>query len=178
MPELVPLMKLEDMTPAEARVVVAKDVLAELDAKTMRGERGVYVDLFNGIRDLELIGADLREYIGLKPCRVCAVGAAAVAFVRRFDGVKIDGTEDDDGDTIAETPEAHEVANAIFPEHMRALMESAFEVDTWFAKSATGDAELAGRAADFGCDFGEGEEDAALRAIFQNIIDNGGEFRP
>lgn len=160
---LIPLKKLEDYTPAEARVLVAKDVLKAIEAEEMTAQPGTYASLL-WVESMEELNAepgdDLRKVIGRKPCQVCAVGAAAIGIVRRFNGVQVRGTYEEPwgGD-------AHSIANRLFPIEMRAEMEAAFEGDET-------------REAAFQLGAKHVDDNERLKAIFQNIIDNDGDFVP
>jgi hypothetical protein len=171
--KLVPLKKLSDMTKAEARVTVAKDVLSQLRSSELIGQCGTYVGgALHNIAYYNDVGADVREKLGREPCVVCAVGAAAIAFIKRFDGVKVI----DDPEDGPRVPDPHEIAGKLFPPKMRDMMESAFETEYCNAAESNRRSDVLDRCIEFGAR--HYDDTNRLRAIFQNIIDNDGEFKP
>lgn len=173
--KLITLKDLSAMSKREARVLVAKDVLNGIRAKLYQAEPGVYCRQIYDLYEEAKPGDDVRQLLGMRKCDVCAVGAAAVAFVRRFDGVKFSG-DGYNGDPVMQSE--HGIASKIFPERMRQQMEDAFEVEGLF--NFDGEIDFYGnrptKAQKFGVQFRDPQK--RLRAIFQNIVDNDGDFKP
>ncbi len=110
-------------------------------------------------------------------CTVCGIGAAFVAAVKRGDDFKIkdftDGFGDDD--------KMRQYLKKFFTAKDVALIECAFERSHGFA--AYGDSGLNEQSPEVlrAVGFGNAHADSSegrLKAIMQNIIDNGGSFRP
>jgi len=191
------------MTPAERRVTIAKDALKLLDEKKISAISGYYVE-FNKARNREallvadpemsLFSRDVRrdpldveyskaERDGGVTCHVCALGSLIVAQSLRMDGFTMPA---DRADIDMRGAIGRSLGN-FFDEDQLCLIECAFERDRSFTNldesewggwddALTDKAEETNRAVDFGKAF---ENDAArLRAIMQNIVDNGGTFRP
>lgn len=174
---LLTLKKLEDMSPAEARVLVAKDVIAAIKAKEMVATPGKYIELPDEIKDKiqEIYDAmddnrdiddDARKILGRRQCGVCAVGAAAVGLVKRFDNEKITDLS------------GYNTAMKLFPWEMLHNMETAFEVDHLIGEQRPEVVDYIANnpAQSFGVKYAN--PDTRLKAIFQNIIDNDGDFVP
>lgn len=136
----------------EKRVAIAKDVLKQIDEKVFLPYAGVYV----------------RELEGT-PCMACAVGSACLAAFR------LDGNA---SWRVGQGPgQAHAYAALApyFEPDQLARMEAAFErTDTYRKHFITSGQAM--EAVAFGHKF-EGPT-ARLRGIMQNIIDNGGTFKP
>lgn len=91
---------LDKLTPNEQRVLIAKDVLATLDAKKFKATAGLYTNFdkatFRSIQSSPL-GTDLRMLYGkTRSCQVCAKGAVFVAAVARFDQATVGNSDMDE----------------------------------------------------------------------------------
>lgn len=173
---LLALKDLNKMEPAKARVLVAKDVIAAVKAKEMVATPGSYIELPDDVRDrIEEIydemdsgktptNNDARKVLGRKRCGVCAVGAAAVGLVKRFDQEKITKLS------------GYRTALKLFPYGMLHNMETAFEVDHLIGRADMRGHVNESAARKFGVRYKN--PNARLEAIFQNIIDNDGDFKP
>src|SRR6478609_9377578 len=125
---------LRSLTPAQARVAIAKDVLEAIEAKRLIAMRGDYFlpenvrwqdDFYNGeARDMrEFV---LGEFAAKRRCKVCAIGACLVAVVARENDFMIGGETSARGQSRT----AVRRLSQYFPQRMLALMEQAFEATT------------------------------------------------
>ncbi len=158
----------EKLSRAEQRVAVARDVLLQLDERKLVARSQQYLSLsyrqtpINGERfefsephDLasQFAGDDPNRALG-NQCNVCAIGAAFVSLARRRGSASFDDIQE-----LAESGQAT-YAMDVFPDVMLGDMEYYFELYDNKRRMRHLSAE------------------ARLRAIMQNIIDNGGEFEP
>lgn len=159
----------EALSPAEQRVAIFRDIIAQLDARTFTAKTGTYVEVPSLLDTVE-------ESVITQPCTVCAIGAAFVSAVRLGD--RLDehafgeyGVESADDLSGADSP-MRDHLERFFTSDDLGLLESAFEMSEGFAVF-----NLAGVEAErFGKRFQR--PDDRLRAICENGIANGGEFRP
>lgn len=83
---------LASLTRAQARVEIAKDVIAAVSLKRLQPRRGAYVQLTTNDKapSVEGVEGELRELI-LKAthCQVCAIGALVVAVAARDNDFKL-----------------------------------------------------------------------------------------
>lgn len=138
----------KDMTKAGQRVAIAKDVIAQLDAKRIQAMRQIYVggELFQITNPRKTFADRVRMFFSLpkievKPCAVCAVGSAVLC------GVRLQGK--------GEGTYWHETMNEWFPIEQIRTMENYFE-----------------SASD------QVDPDTRLRDVMGNVIRNNGEFIP
>lgn len=179
---------------AEARVAIARDVIKHVQAEVFRASRGVYFGIGFGCvpewahGSFESIVLAIRNKGSRAQCNVCAIGAATISAIGLYDDA--DPLEEDWGSCVAlaieeeADPEDHlsmdsegmrKVLGRWFTFKQLDLIECAFECKSNFR---LGDSTLPQRekAAGFGCFFANASD--RLIAIFQNIIDNDGTFRP
>lgn len=178
-------------TKAEKRVAIARDVLRQLAARKFIAESGVYCSIDDA--DAQKIDAtssdDLQKALKkVKRCNVCALGAAFVSSVLKFDEMPInlsgigaspkyaDGSQyvDTEVDTIAMRIHLRK----IFSAKQLAIIECHFEgwgqvTDSMFMPQSQG---VAG--SDKAVAFHNKHPNAKKRlaVIMQNVIDNGGTF--
>lgn len=146
MPMRRPGVRLEELPPAEARVLIAEDVLMQLDADKLQATQGVWLS-----HDDELTS----EQFLASTCGVCVIGAIFVAAARR-QGTEhfLEVEESGDRGCIAET------TNGAFSPAMLRDMEYVFESYDGPYRSALKKLGPDGR----------------LRAIMKSIITHGGTF--
>lgn len=174
---------------AQARVLIARDVLKGLRARKLKPTPGVYVRYPSRVEkkiQAAPVGQDVRGVVGQGACEVCAIGAAVVAKIHRFDQVKIRAEERWDALVCRYISTGrgggffrnHGAVEDIFPLEMLNQMEEAFEVDDSINELKLG--ELQRYDLSYAQEFGVKRKDPTkrLRAIFQNIVDNGGDFVP
>lgn len=148
------------LTAAHKRVAIAKDVILQSKAKRYEAHRGVYARLLNVEASFEL---NQKTAIGVEKCEVCAIGAAcmsAIALGNQFSfSPMMDGFESKN-EAYVGGYKSTEVVSKWFGKDQAYDMESAFE----------------GWRFNFIYDYPVNQE--RLVAIFQNIIDNEGTFKP
>ena len=183
-------VSIEKMSKNEARVAIAKDVIAQIRAKKYKAKNRTYVDFKpkTGIKKKEFFtekdvetGKDLQDVIKtrMESCQVCAKGALFVSAIRKFDNFAVE-----DGmlyNSLYESGGASCYANNDdFLDHLRdyfdydqlELMEYAFEGDC----GQVDDYDQEERALAFYHSFKKAED--RLVAIMKNVIKNNGEFIP
>jgi len=147
-------------SPAERRVMVAKDVIAQIKAKRFFATEGTYVDAVDAIPDGTRMDAPLRNILKKVPeCHVCAKGAAFLSLVRLANTVKVGDVLDYYGEKVENGPEnldkvAWNFLEQFFPIDLLDEMERAFE-DMYHGYEID-------------------DADERLTAIMQNVIDNDG----
>lgn len=190
----------EKASPAKKRVMLAKDVVAAIDARRIRPLEGIYTNEISNDSDedrarhndaVERCFPDQPAVMTLygDDCMVCAKGALFVARLDRLNGIKL-------GDLPAHDPSDH--LREYFSQLQLDLVESAFECAynlrnlTVYKNSRAGDyspeaaslsdsafEELERKALEY-CEGARGTEapEKRLRMIMMNIIANGGTFNP
>lgn len=143
-------MKAKDMTPAQKRVAIAKDVIAQIELKTIKpANDGWYLYSLNRGAWTPPSGTDVQSVIpALGKCTVCAVGAAFLSGVRLFDGVK-------SGSNTLNGLASNRIKKW-FGRNQRCEIENAFETDYLDIRSPA----------------------KRLTVIMRNIIRNRGKFIP
>lgn len=159
------------MAKAQKRVAIAKDVLAYLRAGKIKTDVPGYlndVDLRNGeqVRD-SLQATD-------QACQACAIGACFVAANLRADDLVVHR------EALLLAGGMRDYLARWFSRGQLYLIEAAFECDAETATDRGVGDRLARRAEDFGLAHGNRCKNRTrrMRAIMQNIIDNGGTFKP
>lgn len=166
----------EKMTPSEKRVQIARDVLAQLAAKRLIAESGVWLegkdgkDLFKQ-SDIQK-DAELSDILAkTKQCQGCALGGMFMCSVERADNLKLGKLEAvreaDNCNTIAEN-DAFSYLKKFFSENQLEMIECAFERGSGASYSRD--------SVDFACDVEDAQ--TRMRLIMENIVANKGTFRP
>ena len=160
-------IKIDTLTPAQARVLVAKDVLALLSIGKLDGGGGTYANMHFSEA---LTNGDLRQEMGhMEKATVCGIGALFVAHVARFDKFKIvvTGNPYCDSSYSINQREIHQHLKEVFPVYMLEEIELAYESDISYDEAAYPETRWAMKY-----------EDAVnrMRGIMRNIIRNAGTF--
>jgi hypothetical protein len=184
------------LSAAQKRIAIAKDVLKQIKAEQYNIQKGQWLS-FSVPEELDfknmdaggivklfkasgpqsptqtmLTGGRLSVVVEAQPamCTCCAVGAACASAIRLFNGHELEGQE------LGGLEEGKEILGKYFPKAQVDLMEAAFErrVDDSMHEDAT-DKDLAA-AEVFGRKYNYDE--ARAEAIFNNIVMNGGTFKP
>jgi hypothetical protein len=160
---------------ARARVIVAKDVIAQLGTSEMIAGDGCYVDvstrggkrLFKAkdVKD----GLDVRDVLAkrAKSCTVCARGAIFISTIRKFDNLPVsERAVKSVGGYLNALAADHVAVMEYFETKQLLLIEAAYEGWDWKY-------DYVGR-------FKEKYPDRTDRliAIMKNLIANGGTFKP
>jgi hypothetical protein len=168
---------------AEQRVMIAKDVIAQVLAKKYKATPGTYVEasLPRGVKK----DASARENIDkIKKCTVCAFGSCIVSTTRYKNRLTMDEMINPLDNKAANT----KLLLTVFTPNQMALIESAFErkyqVRGYWSTVGTYNDGLNGEITEkqeyaiqeFGNRYGNDND--RLIAIMQNIIDNKGKFVP
>lgn len=160
-------MTKDEKKRARERVAIAKDALEWLKAGALVARQYVYV-----LPQKEPASKDARKQlrdIVLGPCQACALGALFLAKAVRFNDVTVGDyvQSDDDGAMCRNNLYSY------FSNQQMGMIESAFEMSPTYA----GRVGVNGMpSVDFGRQYASSK--LRLTAILENIIANGGEFRP
>lgn len=164
------------LTQAEKRVAVAKDAIAQLLLGSFNASPGVYVRA-KGVDKVEaLCGIDVPQ------CEVCAIGSLLVSSFRVAgdQNVLTAGSNDPWRGTNPRVSANYDTGSgsvAAFTEPMLRRMEATFEgsICSWdtFENLADIDTDYPVDELRFVLD-----ADARLFAILENVIENGGTFKP
>lgn len=171
-------------------ITLAKDALKWLSSWKIEACNGSYIETHIEYDHLKEDAKTLIEKYE-RPCRVCQMGALAIAYILREDKVTI-------GEYVyLGQQEIHELLAGYIPPRTLALMETAFErAESFYTRviadelSAQRDLDedeitrqieeihlpLATKACNFGSRYKLPRN--RMRAVFQNFIDNKGEFKP
>lgn len=175
MNQLTKRIDIDSLSPAQARVVIAKDVLAATRAKKFIPTNGTYCAI--GKIDVK-VGKGLRPALKkMKDCRVCALGAMFIAKVARFNDFTvsandISGLPWDSEDFETSRDAITDTLGRYFDSEQMTLIENAFESCGYYAD----DDGSRSRALKFCCQLKTAKE--RLTCIMRNIIINKGTFVP
>lgn len=158
--------KYNKATPAQRRVMIAKDALKQLGAKRIKAACGTYVNVYNLQREAQVESTEQLQRLLHNPnltsqCHVCARGALLLSAVM----YRNDCFVYEDSATPSESEYIKE-----FSESQQDMIEAAFEEWTgnpggkWSAKFLTGEE----------CS----NDQKRLELILKNIIRNKGTFKP
>lgn len=167
-------IEFEDLTPAQKRMAIARDAIAQIKEKALLPSYASGYCSFNGTTfDDWTINQSTLQNLKSFRCSVCAAGALAIAAIRQ--GNKFDGrgilTAADVADILAKWFRAEQIIE----------IEAAFEDAESTALSERlqpeGKVKVDLREArQFGRKFER--EDKRMLAIFNNIVEHQGEFKP
>ena len=172
-PILVPPKK-----KADARVAIAKDVIATLKLNTVRACAGTYFEDNEGFDHMEepfeAIALRMRQKYGQATCSACALGATVISAIGLYNKPGAVGKAWKENGGL-DQHELHSVLGRWFTGIQLDLIECAFEEATHFVSggSTLDDRE---KASAFGYEYNYDHD--RLVAIMQNIVDNKGTFRP
>jgi hypothetical protein len=164
--------KFQAASPAEKRVLIAKDVLAQMATKRIRPIYGKWLDGMNVLDKYGNVDFSKQLDQSIKDsstgCSACAAGAIFACAVLRKDAITVgEAGYDDDGGGVYDGGNIWSYLRGIFPAEMLDRIETAFEMD--------GGAQHAGeKYASFKP--GIKSPNGRMKAIMQNIIKNRGEF--
>lgn len=172
-------LEFQKLSPAEKRVQIARDVLAQLASKRLiaRGrtwlrqpEKDMLLETKTALKNKDV---ELQTVLsGLKKCEGCALGGMFMCAVERADNLKIsqlinfDTVERNKEDLIVEGDDAFSYLGKFFSRNQLDLIESAFERGNG-ASSET-------RSENFVYNIDDPSE--RMRLIMENIIANNGTF--
>ena len=173
-------------TKAQKRVMIAKDVLAQLKAKRYIPESGVWVEPMYKSRKMGNEEESVQKLFAEKnitKCNVCALGAMFMSCTNMNNNTTVGDLEDECGGVLGELIEDNyklsNGLNRIFTCQQLALIETYFENGGGYFE--TGGRYFQHRVVDydhldkFSITY---NEDKRLELIMKNIIENQGTFKP
>ena len=171
-------------SPAEQRVIVAKDVIAQIKKGSIEPMRGNWVRMFLPKMAPE---SQICDIVGGKNdvvCSACALGSMMISMVRYRDNFSVRDYElgNFNYDSIHYgRPDKTGITELFTPQQQR-MIECAFEAGDGFynysrrAKCSDTERKEMHKAIDFGYQYTDTK--ARLIAIMKNIVKNKGEFVP
>ena len=181
----------KEASAAEKRVLIAKDVIAQVKAKKIKPGRGAFVQ-FEGDHNIDAFCRELFLKDQIKQCECCAIGGMLVSCTlysktsaenfngicayRNFNGIcaYLDGFPSEGGITG--------VLEKLFSISQLRLIEQTFECDNGFVKSQHNDQrgkmfpKFSFKSSAFCGRYPKTKD--RLVAIMRNIIKNNGTFKP
>ena len=181
----------EKASPAQKRVLIAQDVIAQLKADRLMAENGTWTDMSAaGKAQLDIDASFQQTFLentGVK-CECCAVGSLFIGcalFANKISNGEIrDNWEL--GDQLFEHRRFENGFDKLFSRKQLGLIETAFEGtthfftdDEWTGTEGASVSSAAERAAwDFHNQYRELPAKTTLIAIMENIVKNNGTFKP
>jgi len=169
-------------TKAQKRVMIAKDVLAQIKAKRYFPESGEWVEpLWSGDQksmDIKLNPnssiKDAFKSKAINSCRVCALGGLFMSCTNLNNNTTVQDLKDETyiGDLVADDDKISNGLNRIFTQKQLMLIEIYFEGSQGYFRDNLSSDE---KAETFLENY---SDDERLEMIMQNIIDNNGTFKP
>jgi hypothetical protein len=171
----------DSLNPEAKRVRIAQDVIAQLDAKKLVAKNLVFLKVNVSPAEAKS-DEELRDILRRKEkCTVCALGAVFVAAVDAHDQLKAREVVFHDTFDAFDPNSAVLCEDTIFPylerfftKEQLGLIEIAFERGSGFYYP--GELPCGAGAEEFAQEIDDPE--TRMRLIMQNIIENGGEFKP
>lgn len=163
------------------RVIIAKDVIAQIEAERYFAKGGSYIRISE---EDDYRGSVKENFQNIKHCKVCALGGCFLSIVRFKNNVDFDELTDIGAMQFAHNNKFKQILTSIFSIQQLILIENAFE-NGWFGESpifGSYDEKYSvsrqdkHEAWEFGQQFSN--QNDRLIAIMQNIIDNKGTFKP
>lgn len=186
--------KFNKMSKANKRIAIAKDILTQLMKRVYKATPGTYT-LFRTKENVSEFGGSYNEDKDLQAnfekdienCDTCALGACILSIARLGDSLTF-------ADVDNRNAKATKKIKSIFEPNQLALIETAFEktydnfgfwstqesgTSLWSTSVKIG-GQLTTEQADAAVSFGRrySSDKSRLIAIYQNIIDNKGTFKP
>lgn len=174
-PALLPAISREEfeaMTWQERAVALARDVIAQVQADRLNAEAGTWVEVA-GASCGQILEEERAIMAGAR-CTVCALGALVVSAARHADQLAAFFPAGLGGERDVFGYLRHWLPNEMLEQVEVAFEQGCGAVECWSAYPEIRPEFAA--AVSFGSRFED--DDHRLVAIMQNIIDNGGEFRP
>lgn len=176
--------KFSKLDKAGKRVMIAKDVIIQLDLNKLKAVAGAYIDIkiMSGYKDTFKKKDIKANYSKINECRVCALGACLMSVTRLNNKLKFS----DVGGGLKDMnyTKVSELFKDIFTPNQLLLIETAFEGDTGGDKyayrvmNATLNDNQFVKAVGFNDEYMFNGDDSLLRNIMLNIIKNKGTFKP
>lgn len=169
---------------AQKRILIAKDVLAQLSARKFRPKQGAFVRMTfrkapeSGTQVCNLI-EDSAPRVN---CQACALGAMMLSEIRHTNALKVKSVEDGEGGIYFERDDQGDRLGKYFSTTQLRLVEIAFERGVGYYRdeedhSIWGGTSFSIREKRAKAMFPLSKSPAKrMRAIMENIIANGGKF--
>jgi len=167
------------LTKPEQRVVIAKDIIAQLDSKFIKAKRQTYVDLNlkSGTNEFLDVQANLDK---VKNCTACAVGSMMICITKFANTLNFHQLEEMSWDH-----DALKLLKKIFPPNQLKLIEYSFEGSDMYAKSLAENkmnvsslTSVEKKKIDLFRKGVKGGAEGMLKKIMENVITNSGKFKP
>lgn len=166
-------------TKAQKRVMIAKDVLAQIKTKRYVGESGCWVQTnINATCEKDLKDEDsVQELFAekkIESCNVCALGGLFMSCTNLNNNTTVQDLKNEFyiGDLVADDDKISNGLNRIFTQKQLMLIEIYFEGSQGYFRDNLSSDE---KAETFLENY---SDDERLEMIMQNIIDNNGTFKP
>lgn len=172
------------MPKPRRRVAIARDVLAQLGTKII-ATTGIYLQSndLDGVGDTtKTLGDQLQKHLRkVKSCNACGLGALLFCAVTRANDLKVS----DSNVSFGNVPSNKSYLKRFFDTKQLGLIETAFEQGVRFAETGTSQKQI-NAAFNFVSEVPKADKyahtrsahDLRLRLIMENIIANGGTFKP
>lgn len=166
------------LSPAQQRVMIAMDVLAQLELKRFEAATGTYVSLFfkKPVTQETFHKMSASKVLDqAASCEACALGSCLLSLASRTNtlgGLKLcssGGEHEIPSDLVRDSRDMRPELNKYFSPDQLDLIESAFECTNMSDREVH-------VAIEFGSKHSENGE--RLKAIMTNIVKNCGEFKP
>lgn len=167
--------KFKSLSKAEQRVIIARDVIAQVIGKKYKPSTGSYLTLVNTFYN----HWSVQEHIDEIECVCCALGACLISTTKFKNKLKFH-----DVDALCSNSDSWKLLRGIFSPKQMNMIEYAFEVshngsrvgEDSFGEYNKHDYDERVKCVDFGRSFDY--ESDRLIAIMKNIIKNKGTFKP
>lgn len=171
--------KFKKATKAQKRVMIAKDVLAQIKTKRYVAESGCWVQpnikaaYEKNLKDEDSV-QELFAKKKIKSCNVCALGGLFMSCINLNNNTTIEDLKKEFyiGDFVYDDSKISNGLNRIFTQKQLILIESYFEGSQGYFRDYLSCDEKAGTFLE------NYSDDERLEMIMQNIIDNNGTFKP
>jgi len=174
------MKQFKELTKAEKRVEIAKDIIQQVKVKTYKPKHFVYLNVIGGKKlgdNYSMQNALLNKEV---KCDVCALGAAFCSLVK-FDN-KLNLQEAKNAGFGGYVPDGGVNARGrlekYFSERQLALIENAFEKTDFFTRKRRIFGDECERARNYFAVNKCNTPSKLLISIFQNVVDNKGTFKP
>ena len=165
--------KFNSLTKAEQRVLIAKDVIAQIKAKRYKPNSGRYMIIYNGFDNNESV----QKHVDEIDCVCCALGACLISTTKFKNKLTFGNIS-----AVRANGDVWGLLKNIFTPKQLAMIEYAFEVnyqgdrvaERYFSHCISDN--LIRKSIKFGVNYFT--ERARMVGIMQNIINNNGTFKP
>lgn len=162
--------KFAKASPAEKRVIIAKDILLQLASKRLQASTGVWLDAKLDVAAWEQKGEAQDIIIDAKSCNACALGSIFLSTLEHANEFKFNNFKSINQKAEIHYEQFREYLLGFFEHDQLRAIELAFERGAgWYSVSEAKSIKYR----DFAAGFGASER---LEAIMKNIVEHNGEF--